>query len=308
MYLSVYVPFLITAVFAACAPRLTRRLPPAVGTWLLSVGGLLTAATSIASLTLLGFTLIGQNSVLAQRGQWSDAALRHHDPVATPIAALALITIVVLAARFAAVGGRRLFALRDAYALANALPGAGGELAVIDGADVQAYAVPGRPGRIVVSRGLLRSFDADERRAVLAHERAHLAHHHHLHQTVAQLAAAANPTLFRLPAAVSLSTERWADEVAAKSCHRTTVAAALAHAAIDGIQAHPTPLVALGAAATDVLQRVHALRAPAPRLTLWRVTLVAALLLATVAAVLEAAHDTEHIFELAQAAARHGHG
>jgi NAD(P)-dependent dehydrogenase (short-subunit alcohol dehydrogenase family) len=40
---------------------------------------------------------------------------------------------------------------------------------------------------------------------MFAHERAHLSHHHHVHQTVTYPAAAANPLLRRLPAAVALS-------------------------------------------------------------------------------------------------------
>jgi Zn-dependent protease with chaperone function len=306
MHLSVYLPLLFSAVFGLTAPVLGRRLPPAVGTWLLSVGGLLAAAGAAASLTLLGFTLVGQSSLLADRGHWSDTTLRHADPVAAPIAAAATVAVLALAIRFVAAGLRRLTALRDAYRLAAVLPAAGGELAVIDHPGQQAYAVPGRPGRIVVSTGLLRTLNVGERRAVLAHERAHLIHRHHLHQTIAHLAAAANPLLRRLPAAVALSTERWADEDAAATCHRDTVADAVTHAASSSGHRLATPPVVLAAAVTDVTHRVLALRAPAARLTLWRVALLVGLLTAITAAVLEAAHDTERLFELAQYAYRTG--
>jgi Zn-dependent protease with chaperone function len=302
MHLSVYLPFLFSALFGLCAPGLARRLPPTVGTWLLSVGGLFAAAGSAASLALLGVTLIGQSPQLAARGRWSDATLRHADPVSAPVAAAALAVLAALALRFAAAAVRRLIALRDAYRLAAALPASGGELTVIDQPCQQAYAVPGRPGRIVVSTGLLRGLDAGQRRAVLAHERAHLTHRHHLHHTIAQLAAAANPLLSRLPAAVALSTERWADENAAATCHRGTVADALTHAAANSTRLLTAPAVVLAAAVTEVAARVQALRAPAPRLTMWRVALLTALLIATAAAVLEAAHDTERLFELAQRA------
>jgi Zn-dependent protease with chaperone function len=307
MQLSVYLPLLFSGLFGLAAPVLARRLPPAVGTWLLSVGGLLAAAGSAAALALLGFTLVGQAPLLANQGHWSDTTLRHADPVAAPIAAAATGVLLLLASRVVAAGSRRLSALRDAYRLAAALPASGGELAVIDDPGQQAYAVPGRPGRIVVTTGLLRGLNAGERRAVLAHERAHLAHCHHLHQTVAHLAAAANPLLRRLPDAVALSTERWADEDAAGTCRRDTVADALTHAATGSARMLATPAVVLAAAVIDVAARVVALRAPAPRLTLWRVALLVALLVATAAAVLEAAHDTERLFELAQYAYRTGH-
>jgi Zn-dependent protease with chaperone function len=307
MHLSVYLPLLFSALFGLAAPVLAPRLPPTVGTWLLSGGGLFAAAGSTASLALLGFTLVGQSPLLAARGHWSDAALRHSDPVFEPIAIVALAVLAVLAVRFAAAGVRRLTALRDAYRLAASLPASGGELAVIDDPGQHAYAVPGRPGRIVVATGLLRALDAGERRAVLAHERSHLAHRHHLHHTVAHLAAAANPLLRRLPAAVALSTERWADEAAAVTCHRDTVADALTRAAVGGTRVLAAPAVVLAAAATQVAARVQALRAPAPRLTMWRVGLLVALLVATAAALLEAAHDTERLVELAQYAYRTGH-
>jgi len=307
MHLSVYLPFVFSGLFGAGAPLLARRLPPAVATWLLGIGGLLAAAGSAISLALLGFTLVGQDPLVADRGHWSQAALRHADPVAEPVAALALIILAVLTVRFAVAATQRILALRAAYRLAAALPAAGGELAVIDDTDHHAYAVPGRPGRIVVSSGMLRSLDAAQRRALLAHERAHLTHRHYLHHAIAHLAAAANPLLHRLPSAVALSTERWADECAAATCRRTTVARALIFAAAGTSHVLDVPVGVLAASATQLTTRVRALRDPAPRLTLWRVALLVAMVAATAAAVIEAAHDTERLFELAQAAYRAAH-
>lgn len=298
MHTAVYLPLLFTALFGLATTRLAVRLPPAVATWLLSVGGLAAAAGSTASLALLGFTLVGQSPPLADRGRWSDTALRQHDPVAEPIAALALVVLLVFAVRAAATTARRLIALREAYQMAAALPSAGAELVVLDTGDHHAVALPGRPGRIVVSTGLLRTLDAGQRKALLAHERSHLTHHHHLHQTLAHLAAAANPLLHRLPAAVALSCERWADEDAAVTCRRDTVADTLIRAATTAPLI--APAVVLAAAAREVTARVAALRAPAPSQSLWRVALLIGLLLATAAALAEATHDTERLFEFAQ--------
>lgn len=302
MHLSVYLPLVFSGLFGTAAPYLARRLPPAVATFLLSIGGLLAATGSAVSLALLGFTLVGQSPLLAERGHWSNSALRHADPVAAPVAVLALILLAVLTVRVVTAATRRLLALRDGYRLAAALPAAGGELTVIDHPDGHAFAVPGRPGRIVVSRGLLRRLDAGQRRAVLAHERAHLIHRHYLHHAVAHLAAAANPLLRRLPAAVGLSTERWADESAATTCSRETVADALTRAALRRSDVWRLPATVLAAAVTDLAVRIQALRDPAPRLRLWRVALLVTLLLATTATAVEAAHDTERLFENAQAA------
>jgi hypothetical protein len=304
MTLSVYLPLLLTAAFGLLAPVLARRLPPGAATWLLSGGGLLAAAGSSAALALLAFPLLAQTPVLSTRGRWSDAVLRDHDPVAAPVSVLAAGAVVLLAARFLHAATRRLVAVRDAYRLAGSLSDSGGELTVLDTAESQALAIPGRPGRIVVTTGLLRGLDASQRRALLAHERAHLNHRHHLHQSVVALAAAANPLLHRLPAAVELSCERWADEDAATVCRRDTVADALTRAATGTRILGPA--VVLAAAVSEVADRIGALHAPAPRLTLWRVAVLIGLLAATAAAVAEAMHDTERLFELAQSAYRAG--
>jgi Zn-dependent protease with chaperone function len=307
MHLSVYLPFLFSGLFGISAPHLARRLPPAVATWLLSLGGLLAAGGSAASLALLGLTLVGQSPSLADDGHWSQAALRHADPVAAPVAVLASVILVLLTARSVKCATQRLIALRAAYRLAAALPVGGGGLVVVDDTDHHAFAVPGRPGRIVVSRGLLRSMDAAQRRALLAHERAHLSHRHYMHHAIAGLAAAANPLLLKLPDAIALSTERWADECAAATGTRVTVARALILAASASGRTIALPAGVLAATATQLTERVRAMWSPAPRLTLWRVALLTALLVAIAAAVVEAAHDTDRLFDLAGAAYRATH-
>ena len=129
-----------------------------------------------------------------------------------------------------------------------------------------AFAVPGRPGHIVVSKGTLDCLDVDERRAMFAHERAHLDHHHHHHRYVhlARLAAAAVPIVRPLVQQVRFATERWADEVAAAEVgDRHVVTSAIARAALarhDGVR---PPAVALSGEG-DVA-RVEALLQPAAR-------------------------------------------
>lgn len=306
--IPLYLPLLLSGLFAAAAPA-TRRLPPRAGTWLLSVGALLAALGSSASLALLAFQYLAREPGVAARARWSDAVLRAHEDLPPLVGPAAIVLIAVLAARITAVGRRRLIGTRQAYRLAAALPDTGADLAVLDDGedgDTQACAVPGRPGRIVVSAGLLRSLDAQQRRAVLAHERSHLAHRHHLHATAAHLAAAANPLLWRIPAAVGLACERWADEDAAAASRRDTVADALTRVAVGSRP--PISAVALPAAVTDVACRVVALRRPAPRLAMWRVALPTGVLIAIAATVALAMRDTENLFELAQRAYRAGQG
>ncbi len=106
-----------------------------------------------------------------------------------PVELAALLGLAVISVRLLAVAVRRGRALLTAYRLAATLSAHGEELAVLDDPAPVAYAVPGRPGRIMASTGLLRALDAGERRAVLAHERSHLRHRHHLHHAAGQLAA-----------------------------------------------------------------------------------------------------------------------
>jgi Zn-dependent protease with chaperone function len=295
-----YLPLLLAALFGAAAPVIARRLPPAIATWLLSIGGLVAAAGSIAVFGFLAFTLLGRAPLLATQGHWSPTALQHDDPVAVPIEVVATLALAAVTVRVTAAIVRRSRALLDAHRLAAALPAHGAELAVIADPVPCAYAVPGRPGRIVASVGLLRRLDTGQRRAVLAHERSHLRHYHHAHHTAAQLAAAANPLLRALPAAVTLTTERWADEDAACTARRDTVAQALIQAATTARRGAATPAVVLAVAAEQITARVQAMRTPAPRPSGWRIAALVMLLVITAASTLLAAHDTERLFELAK--------
>lgn len=138
-----------------------------------------------------------------------------------------------------------------------------GDLAVLDDPVPTAFALPGIPGRIVVSSGMLQALAPDERRALLAHERAHLQRRHHLFLLVLQLASAVNPLLHPLARAGAFAPERWADEEAGSVvADRSLVARAVARAALATKRAAQPAL-----AATDgpVPQRVRALlAAPTP--------------------------------------------
>ncbi|KUF14903.1 M56 family metallopeptidase [Streptomyces silvensis] len=123
--------------------------------------------------------------------------------------------------------------------------------------------------RIVVTAGLLSCLDAPERRALFAHERAHLVARHHRHLLAVQLAARANPFLRPLRTAVAYTAERWADEEAAHAVgDRRAVALAIGKAALVS-QGAPAPTLAGLAAPGPVPRRVAALLAPAPGPRSW---------------------------------------
>jgi len=299
----IFAPLVLSAVFGLAGPALARRLPPHLGTWLLSSGAVVAAAASSITLALAAFLLLAQDPALVAEGHWSAAVVRGQAPWSTSVGALAIALVLVFAVSFVRVAVQRASAVRAAHRLAAGLPA--GELTVIDSLERHAIAIPGRPGRILTTSGMLRVLDAPQRRALLAHERSHLRHGHHLHQTAVHLAAGVNPLLRRLPAATALACERWADEDAARASGRGSVAAALTRAATAGPPAASNGVV-LAAASGDLLVRLAALDAP-PLRERARLLLLGGLLLATAAAAALALHDVEHLFELAQTAYRTGH-
>ncbi|MEU5312687.1 M56 family metallopeptidase [Streptomyces sp. NPDC021562] len=262
MLVNVYVPLLVTAALAVLAPPVARRLPPRPAAWALACAAVVTAVGWAGSLALLAFTGVAQIPQIAAEGRWSVAALRAEDPVYLVVAALSTL---VLAAGGVALGvaavrqGRRLVRSRRECAL---LPGAT-ELAVLDDDVPLAFALPGSPGRIVVSRGMLRCLDDDHREALLAHERAHLRGRHHVFQSVWRLTAALTPLLRPVAVAGDFVLERWADEEAAERVgSREVVAHAVGRAALASAgAARPVALALTGGA---VPQRVRALMAPPP--------------------------------------------
>ncbi|SEE30299.1 M56 family metallopeptidase [Streptomyces sp. Ag109_O5-10] len=298
MLISVYIPFLVTAALAVLAPPVAHRLPPRPAALGLACAALVTAAGWAGSLALLAFTGVAQIPQIAEEGRWSVSALRSQDPVYAVVAAVStlVLAVCVVSLGVAAVRqGRHLLRARRECA---ALPGHT-ELAVVDDDAPLAFALPGSPGRIVVSRGMLRRLGDAEREALLAHERAHLRGRHHVFQSVWRLTAALNPLLRPVAVAGDFVLERWADEEAAERVgDRTVVAHAVGRAALASAGAsRPAALAATGGV---VPQRVRALLAPPParrRLPL----LAGALLLAVCCASLaNAASDSDRMLDSAQ--------
>lgn len=305
MRIIVYLPFLASALLSVAGPWTVGRMPPRLATRLLLAAGLTCAAGSLIALTLLAATLVGQIPVVAAIGAWSSDVLHRYDPVAPITAELAGAALVVFGGAVAWTAVFRLRALNHARRAGRRLGGTG-RLVVIDQPEPEAFAVPtGRDGqgKIVLSTGLLRTLDATERRALLAHETAHLNHRHHRYRTLAGLIAAANPLLFMLPDAVHHLTERWADEDAASAVGDRKVAArALARAAL---ATQPSDLrsrldgTLLCFHRNDVPGRVRALLAGSPPRRPLAALPLAVILAATLLSTCEAGHDTAQLFDQA---------
>jgi Zn-dependent protease with chaperone function len=310
--LLVYLPLLIPALAAVAARPLAARLAPREATWLLTAATVALAGCSTVALALLAASAAARAPALAALGHYSQSVVHRTDPTSAITGAAAAVVLTGVAVAVAVTFRHRARALAESYRRAARLHD-DGTVVVVRGTAVEAYALPGWPGRIVVSGRLLEALDEPGRAALLAHERAHLAGRHHLFTTVAHLAAAANPVLLPLARAVDYTVERWADEhAAAVTGDRRLVALTIGRVAMLATPGR-RPAAALGivrersrrislAGAGPVPRRVAALLGPPPRT---RALLMAAMVLIVVltgASALQAARDLHALLELARAA------
>jgi Zn-dependent protease with chaperone function len=320
--LAVYLPLLLPPVAAAGAWPLATRLPPQLGTWMLTGAAVALAALSTAVLGILALTAILRIPLVASIGHLSAAVIRREDPASLSAALVAAALLAAATGAAARAGWRRARALVLAARDGRCLPGPGQVVVIPDGV-ADAYTVPGWPGRIVVTAGMLDALDPAERRVLLAHERAHADNHHYLFTALAHFAAAANPLLRPVAAAVSYTVERWADESAARHCGDRRLAAravgkaALASsrtgrprsprlapvAGITGPLLSPVRRLTGPGSLGPVPRRVAALLTPAPSLRPLLVAVAATVVLVSGVAALDAAYDLHALVELAQAPA-----
>jgi hypothetical protein len=311
MRLAVYLPLLLPALLAVLARPLSDRLHPRHATWLLTGAAGVLAASAAVALALLAASAIVRIPPVASLGHISLSVLGPDTAYRISAGALAGILLTAAAVTAAMFLIRWYRGLTDAYREARQLPGRS-QAVVLDDQAASAYALPGRPGRIVVTAGMLDALDDTGRAALLAHEQAHLARFHHLYTSAARLAAAANPLLRPAARAVEYTVERWADEEAAQAVgDRRLVAHAIGRAALaatPGRTARALPAV-LGAvfspahrdtdAAGPIPRRVAALLAPAPPRRLPLLAVVLALTLLAGVCALEAANDLQDLLALA---------
>ncbi|MDF3298903.1 M56 family metallopeptidase [Streptomyces tropicalis] len=286
MHLLAYLPLLFPVPAALAARPLADRLDPRLATWLLTVGALALGGLGCAALGVVAAAGVVRLQPAAWVGHWSASVVRAGDTVTTVEAGAAAAILAAAVGAGARLLWRRMRALASAALEAACLPGHE-QLAVVEDAAPDAYALPGLPGRVVVSTGMLDALGPADREAMLAHERAHLTCHHYAFVAAAHLAAAVNPLLRPAATAVTYTVERWADEYAAATCgDRRQVARAVGRAALATAH-HPgrrrLPSAVLGllgrrgplAGAGPVPRRVAALLAePAPSTTLFRLPLL----------------------------------
>jgi hypothetical protein len=263
MRFDVYTPLPLAVLLAVISPAIGRRVAPALAARVLTAAAVVTAAATCWSLFLLAATLVGDAPPVVAEARQDGHRLAEPVPEVIGIAAGVALAVLLVSVQGAVSADRRT--RRALRRLCEGHP-ADTELIVAASPEPQAFAIPGTPGRILVTAGMLSALEPAERRVLLAHERAHLAHRHALLVTATTLAAAANPLLRPVRGTVAFLVERWADERAADAVgDRATTARALARAALSAER--PRPACALGFTDRAVTRRIAALQTtPPPRL------------------------------------------
>jgi Zn-dependent protease with chaperone function len=292
----------LAACVAVCllAPRLGPLVQPALATRILGTTAVATAIALFWVAVLGAGTLLAQIPVVARAGEWSPELLAAADPVPR----WAALGCLVMAIRALVLGARtigsQLTGLLDLRRTLNGLPAAG-SLTVIDDPRGVAFATPARGGRIVVSTGMLRALEPDERRALLAHESAHVRHGHYWWVAAARVSAAICPMLRATARGVAQSAERWADEDAATRLgDRMVVARAVARAALH-TSAAASPRGSVAAADGHVVRRVEAMLRPPPRRRLAPALLLVSLLALSSITAWKFGEHTDTLFDRAPA-------
>ena len=262
MIYSLYIPLIVGCLMGMAAPGVARRLAPAASTKLLSAVAVLSTAATTGTLALLAVGGMIKVAPLFGIGASREALVDDRDGVPWPVGLAAVFMLIVLIMRITLTVARERRTVKD---LSELVDEHGGGLMVLDDARFYAYAVPVGKGTIIVSTAMLNSLTETERKALLAHERAHLQHRHRMHRTLASLAAATNPLLNGVHREMKLQTERWADETAAEQTTRAVTATSLARAALASTG---SPAAALAYVSNHVRERIAAL-AIAPPISNW---------------------------------------
>jgi Zn-dependent protease with chaperone function len=298
------VPVVVSAVLGLGAHRVGGLLPPGSAVKVLAPTALVTALANGFCLSVVAFTALARIPLVASLGQWSVGVLGVDGtppPVGGAVLGVLVMALLLMALRRSV---RTATELTQAMVACRHLRALSDRLVLVEDDVADAFAVPGLRGKIVITTGMLKALDPRERQALIAHEQAHLAHHHQLYIQAADLAAAANPLLRPTATHVRKLTERWADEEAARTVddrHLTARALAKAALARAATRRDAAPPLAMAASAGDVAERAVALTRPAPASRPRVAGVILTLGIASLLASLWAAHTTEATFEHAHA-------
>lgn len=308
MIISVYLP-LIAAAVIGFGLRLRRFLPghPAVQTWVVSVVAIVTAFMSTWSLVLLATARVDRVAFVTERLHLVGGLLRRSEHVPLGVSIAAAAYLVVRSYRVV----RLVAPFRRARRASNLFRAKhDGALVVVADDNPIAFALTGNrhvPGTVVVSTGLFTTVPLAQRRAVLAHEHAHLALRHHAHRGAVNIAVALEPFLSAAGDLSRRAIERWADEHAATNpLQRRNAADAivtfLRHTATPTMGAVPGVAVRLGGLAyvdNDAHARIEALLQSPPRRRILHAIPVALVIIAIMSATGDATQQLAHLVHAA---------
>jgi Peptidase family M48 len=267
--LAAIVPLLMALALGIGVTTLHRRLPPATAARVVLATLIVVMVAVLPTMWAVAVGSLAHVPMVAGAVEWCSSYVGMGQDGSTlgtitmvSVAAIAIVSAVLVARVIRA--HRRLRHHRPA------------PVEVAEHHALFAVTLPGRGGRVVVSRALVDMLDSDELGVVIAHEEAHAAHRHDRYLLVAQLGVASFPVLYPLTQRLQFVLERWADEVAAQRCgDRRLAARTLGKVAlgIDASRTHGVSKVPVGAAhfaRWGVTERVSALLVapppvPAPR-------------------------------------------
>ena len=271
----------VLLVYAACAGTLGARMLgrawwPARAPLLAIITYLAAAWSVVAALGLAGLTLAVHATALgSELSQLIGACvLRLRDAYATPggatAAGLGLTLAGAVMARAVVTAVTHLRAVRQhavrhaqtARLVGHPEPALGAVL--VDHDQPVAYCIAGPHPTVILTTAALQALDPDQVDAVLAHERAHLASHHHRLLATARIGRQILPFLPLMRDAdtqITRLVEMHADDAATADRDTRPLATALVVLAAAG------PAPGLAAAATDAVQRIQRLLRPAEPLS-----------------------------------------
>lgn len=201
----VFLPLVLPLTAWPVARLAAQHLHPRTATRLLTALAAVMATCSTVCLALLMVVGTAQLPGNPLPDGWSDPEVRAAVPYDEVAGRAAVPTLLVVLAACAGTLWRHGRVRRRGHAALAGLPDT--EVAVLPDGEPYAYALPGGPrDRVVVTTALLARLEPAERRALFAHERAHLTARHHRYLLTVRLAARAN--LFLRPCGPRWPTRR----------------------------------------------------------------------------------------------------
>jgi hypothetical protein len=231
--LAMFAPVFVAAGLAVLTTTFHRRLPPKFAARITIVAVVALCLAALPTLWIIGLGFLAHVPFIGGGFQWCSMAFGLHGHAPT---ALALPALVLSGA--GAVRGWRIWRIDQRLRVDTR-----GPIEYTGDAAPYAVTMPGKGGRIVLSRGLIALLDESEQAIVVSHERTHARYRHDRYLLIARIAEATCPALRPLTRRLQFSLERWADETAARQCgDRSLVARTLAKVAL----ANPVRTPALG--------------------------------------------------------------